>query len=120
VPRSRTEPLFRAFACAALALLACSACGCAQRAAQRRSALHVVVIKQVAFQPAELSVAPGDTVEWQNQDLVPHTSSATDSTWDSGDLLPDRRWRWVAARAGTFPYACRYHTNMHGTVRVGG
>jgi plastocyanin len=79
----------------------------------------VVVIKLIAFQPADLTVAPGDTIEWQNQDLVPHTATATDRSWDSGDILPDRRWRWVATRAGTFAYACRYHTNMHGVVRIG-
>jgi plastocyanin len=78
----------------------------------------VGVIKLIAFQPAYLTVAPGDTIEWQNQDVVPHTATATDSSWDSGDILPDRTWRWVATRAGTFAYACRYHTNMHGVVRI--
>lgn len=51
--------------------------------------LHVVTIKGVAFSPLVVHVAAGDTVEWRNQDLVPHTVTARDHRWDSGNLAPD-------------------------------
>jgi plastocyanin len=110
---------FRTRAWTALALLACLACGCAPRGHRAAApALHRVVIRQIAFQPAAVTAAPGDTIEWWNADLVPHTTSATDSTWDSGDLSPDHAWRWIVRGTGTIPYSCRYHTTMHGTVTV--
>ena len=103
----------------ALALLACVACGCAPRGARTPAALHVVVIRKIAFEPADLPAAVGDTIEWRNEDLVPHTVSAADSSWDSGDLKPDRQWRRVVDRAGTIAYGCRYHPTMRAVLRIG-
>ena len=37
---------------------------------------HTVKIEGMAFVPATLEVSVGDTVEWINEDLVPHTATA--------------------------------------------
>ena len=34
---------------------------------------HIVEIRKLQFSPAELEVAPRDTITWINYDLVPHT-----------------------------------------------
>ena len=110
-----------AAACGAVALaaaLAFAATGCGGRAASRPHELHVVTIRQVAFHPATLSVVPGDTIEWRNRDLVPHTSSARQGAWDSGNLPPDSSWRFIPTQTGSFAYFCRYHTTMAGTLSV--
>lgn len=72
----------------------------------------------VRFEPQRLTSAAGDTIEWVNDDLVPHTASAADSSWDSGDLPPGARWRITLARAGRVPYGCRYHPTMTGEIEV--
>jgi plastocyanin len=78
----------------------------------RRSALHRVAIRGFAFDPESLVVAAGDTVEWHNEDIVPHTSSAGSSRWDSQSIQPGRSWRTVLSTPGTEPYACRLHPTM--------
>src|SRR6266849_9420180 len=37
---------------------------------------HTVVIREVKFQPTVLTVKVGDTVEWRNDDIVPHTATS--------------------------------------------
>jgi plastocyanin len=61
-------------------------------------------------------VAVGDTVEWDNHDLVPHTSTATDRTWNSGSIAPDSSWSVVIPRAGAFPYGCSFHPAMKAQI----
>ena len=77
-----------------------------------------VTMKAMEFIPASITIQPGDTIVWQNRDLVPHTVSARDRAWDSGNLLPDSSWRLVVPAADSLPYQCRYHTTMHGVIRV--
>ena len=81
-------------------------------------ATHVVEIRQLEFRPAELTVAAGDTVVWINRDIVPHTASALDAGWDSGELPENESWRWVAPDGGRYPYFCEYHPMMKGSISV--
>src|SRR6266849_1102818 len=37
---------------------------------------HTVVIREVKFQPSVLTAMVGDTVEWRNDDIVPHTATS--------------------------------------------
>ncbi|HEX9727339.1 MAG TPA: cupredoxin family copper-binding protein [Gemmatimonadales bacterium] len=82
---------------------------------------HVVKISGMAFQPAVLQVAPGDTVVWINQDIVPHTASAAGSDgWDTGILVQGDSSRYVPRRSGDTPYICRLHPTMRGGLTVTG
>lgn len=107
-----------------LTLLACLAPACVALAGCGRSPAtggphlrHVVTIRQIAFDPAQLAAAPGDTIVWVNRDLVPHTVTARDQRWDSGVLLPDSSWRLIVPAGGdSAGYGCRLHTNMHGVI----
>ena len=47
---------------------------------------HVVEIHKMEFQTKLLNVKIGDTVIWTNKDAVPHTVTANDESWDSGQL----------------------------------
>ena len=46
-----------------------------------------VEIRNFAFDPATVTVHPGDTVEWKNDDNAPHTATTNSSKagFDSGD-----------------------------------
>jgi len=69
-----------------------------------------------AFNPGELTVAVGDTVTWVNTDTVSHTSTSNAAGWESGTIAPGRQFSFTFATAGSFPYRCRIHPGMVGTV----
>jgi len=72
------------------------------------------------FAPSTLTIAPGETVRWFNDDALPHTVSASDGGWDSGNLAPGQTFERRFDEPGSYPYLCRYHPGMVGTVEVGG
>src|SRR5262249_51523265 len=63
--------------------------GMAQEMGDRR---HRVTIKGLHFAPADVVVGPGDTVVWVNRDLVSHTVTAQDGSWDSQGLTENATW----------------------------
>jgi plastocyanin len=95
-----------------------------QAANSRNSPLKVVtvVIRRFKFEPATVTVHPGDTVEWMNDDIVPHTTTgegdAQKPVWNSGTIQTGAKWRYVARKQGTFNYTCVLHPNMKGKLIV--
>jgi plastocyanin len=85
---------------------------------QADAATHTVVMEGVAFKPQTLTVHRGDKVVWVNKDLFPHTATAQDRSFDSGELAPEKSWTLTAAKTGTFAYVCTLHPTMKGTVIV--
>jgi plastocyanin len=69
-----------------------------------------LVIREFEFEPTTLSVHAGDTVEWKNDDIVPHTATADRKAqkpvFDSGTVDTGAAWRYVARRKGTYNYRC--------------
>ncbi len=72
----------------------------------------------MAFYPAVLTVARGDTVVWINQDIVPHTATARRPRWDTGPLTRGQDGRYVARHPGAVPYLCTLHPTMQGKVII--
>jgi len=70
------------------------------------------------FEPSTLTIAAGETVRWFNDDALPHTVSAIDGSWDSGNLAPGQTFERRFEMAGSYPYLCRYHPGMVGTIEV--
>ena len=77
-----------------------------------RPVRHDVVMQELRFQPVDLAVGTGDTITWVNRDIVPHTTVAQDSTWDSGNVPAESSFVLVAERPGSYSYACAYHPAM--------
>ncbi len=73
-----------------------------------------------AFSPANLLVRIGSTVVWTNDDSIPHTATADDRSWSSGDLQPGATFRRTFTTPGSYPYTCLYHPWMRGIVTVEG
>ena len=78
---------------------------------------HVVNIKGMAFSPASLTIAVGDTVTFVNGDGVTHTATAGDGAFDTGRLAPGKS-ATVKIAAGTHTYKCSIHASMQGTIIV--
>lgn len=94
------------------AVVAIAACGAKKPAPQ---VLHVD-IRGMKYDAATLAVTVGDTVEWTNNDLMPHT--VTSSTFDSKSIAPHGTWSYVASTPGEFAYTCTFHPTMVGTLTV--
>ena len=78
---------------------------------------HLIKMERVAFAPAEITVAVGDTLEWDNSDIVAHTATSKEAGFDV-NVPPSRKGSTVVKAAGTFSYICRYHPNMKGQIVV--
>jgi plastocyanin len=79
---------------------------------------HAVRIEGMKFAPERLEVAAGDTVVWTNKDFLPHSVTAGEAHVESGDLPPNKSWRFVARKKGEMPYICRLHPVMKGVLVV--
>ncbi|MGH3848715.1 MAG: cupredoxin domain-containing protein, partial [Pseudonocardiaceae bacterium] len=80
-------------------------------------AANTVVIKNFAFAPAALTVAPGTKITVLNQDHTPHTLTAKDKSFDTGNIAGGQRGEITApSKPGKYPYVCTIHQYMTGTL----
>lgn len=77
-----------------------------------------VVMKNIAFDPATVTIKVGDTVTWTNEDSVTHTVVGDNNEFQSGDLAQGDTFSFTFDQAGTYPYHCSIHPSMKGTVAV--
>lgn len=113
---ARRHPGSRARRPAAAALLAFVALGLLS--ARALAADAPVTIQNSEFSPQTVTVNVGDTVTWTNMDAVPHTATADDDSWDTGNLAQNGSGDVTFEEAGTFAYHCEIHPSMTGTVVV--
>lgn len=96
------------------------ACLDAQPAQSAGGANQIVIIKQMHFDPSQVSVQAGDTVEWKNEDIFSHSVTADDGSFDSELIAPGHSWQMTFKSAQTIAYHCRPHPNMTATLMVQG
>ncbi len=111
----------------ALALVAAFALGspaprarAADAASPAPSAAATVTVhtKDFAYAPPVLTIPVGTTVTFVNDDEPAHTVTATDKSFDSGNMDKGAKWSHTFSTAGTFTYFCIYHTFMKAKVVV--
>ena len=78
---------------------------------------YTVVIEGMRFEPADLTVDPGDTIVWMNKDMFAHTATA-DGGFDSRTIDAGGSWRLTLQTPGDVPYICSLHPTMKAMVRV--
>ena len=78
-----------------------------------------VEMRNNAFNPAQLNVAPGTTVRFVNNDTVPHTATADNGAFDTEELQPGYSMDVFLEGEGTVPYHCELHPEMKGSIVVG-
>lgn len=81
------------------------------------SVVHVRM-HNLRFTPDTLRVPAGTVIVWQNEDPLPHTVTAADGSWDSGDIPPGGAWRRRFTEPGTVHITCAPHPFMHAVVVV--
>jgi plastocyanin len=86
--------------------------------ASLQKATATLKIHNFKFEPAKMTIAVGDTVQFVNSDEEPHTVTAKDGTFNSKALDTNQTWNYTATKPGTFPYICSIHPFMKGTLTV--
>jgi plastocyanin len=79
---------------------------------------HTVEIANFVFSPEALSVRVGDRVKWINRDIVPHTATADDGGWDTGELGPNESGEIVVTDELATSYFCQFHPSMTAKLEV--
>jgi plastocyanin len=92
---------------AGVLLVACSRTPTPQTAA--------IVIDKMAYGPAPAHLNEGDQLQWSNHDILHHTATARDGSFDV-DLAPGATKSVTLAHAGAIDVYCRYHPGM--TMRL--
>jgi amicyanin len=78
----------------------------------------MVKIDNFSFSPKSLTVRAGATVTWMNQDDIPHNVVSTEKTFSSPVLDTDQNFSFTFREPGSYPYYCKIHPMMTGTVVV--
>lgn len=71
-----------------------------------------------AYAPNPVTIAPGGTVTWVNNDTRAHTTTSDNSAFNSGTMAAGASFSQNFPTAGTYPYHCTFHPGMVGTVTV--
>ena len=78
-----------------------------------------VVIRNQAFNPAQINARVGKDVVWNFDDHgVAHTVTADNGSFDSGKRISGE-FTLAFPQPGTYGYHCAVHPDMKGTVTVG-
>lgn len=74
----------------------------------------------VYYSPPSIVVVVGknNTVTWINNDNAPHTVTADDGSFNSGNLNAGESWTHVFTTPGSYTYHCGYHPWMRATIIV--
>jgi plastocyanin len=99
-----------------LTLACCALVGAAWPGPGRADTLRLG-IGSMAFADVPASARVGDTVEWSNRDIVAHTATARDGSFDVV-ILPGKTGRTVLRKVGRATFYCRYHPSMAGKIDI--
>jgi plastocyanin len=91
---------------------------CAKSTASGTVAASIV---DLAFDPATVSAKVGDVITWTNKGAVGHTVTVdTVPACDSGTIAAGATSSFTFSVAGSYPFHCKIHSSMTGTVTVTG
>jgi len=76
-----------------------------------------IVLKDLKFDPDEVSVQTGGTVTWKWEENVLHNVTGKDGSFKS-DNKSDGTFTHTFDKAGTYKFECTLHTGMTGQVTV--
>ena len=100
---------------APLAMAAAGLLAIAPATAAPPPTVHTVVIAKMRFGPLPKNVRAGDVILWVNKDVVKHTATARDRSFNL-DLAAGASGKTVIRNAGSIAFYCIYHPGMKGVL----
>ena len=82
------------------------------------TATVAVTIQNFAFNPSAVTAKVGDVVGFTNQDSTGHTATLDDGSCTTETLANGASGAFSFSAAGTYPFHCKIHPNMTGTITV--
>jgi plastocyanin len=80
--------------------------------------VHDINISSFEFVPQHIVVKVGDTIRWTNEDIAPHTATAMEGSWDTGEIVKGEARSVVVAEGMETSYFCAFHPHMTGTIEL--
>lgn len=78
-----------------------------------------VTIAGFAF-PATVTAKVGDVIGFTNDDGAPHTATLDDGSCTTENIAQGATGSLVFGAAGSYPFHCKIHPTMTGTIEVAG
>ena len=72
----------------------------------------------IFYNPEMLPVTNGSTVTWRNEDVVAHTATARDGSFDTGIIGVGTSSSAQITGAGVIPYFCTIHPWMTASITI--
>jgi len=115
-PETSSRRLWLRMAVLALVLVSFSFASSAALPAENKPVKISIINFQ--FTPAEVTIAPGESVTWVNDDGAPHGLEYNDGSSGKELLLPGESYNRRFDQPGTYDYNCSVHPYMTGRVIV--
>ena len=84
-----------------------------------------VFMRSISFDPQEITIGVGESVTWNNRDIVPHTATSGNpgddelgSIFRSARLFQGETFAHTFNEAGEFVYFCEVHPGMMRDAKV--
>jgi len=78
-----------------------------------------VSVADSRFVEREITISAGTTVVWNHEGQRPHTVTADDGLFDSGQIVNGDTFRFTFDEPGTYPYYCEFHGGPGGQGMAG-
>jgi plastocyanin len=115
----KSQGVLRALSLAVLfAALASTPCLAEDANSAGTGPVATVSMDHNTFIPSEITVAPGTTVTWVNNETMPHTVVNPNQGFRSKFLVKDAKFSFTFTTPGDYDYLCSIHPNMKGKVIV--
>jgi plastocyanin len=85
----------------------------------RASATRTVAMRDIKFKPRNITIDPGDTVQWRNDDPERHNALGENGSFETPVIEEGETSSHTFDREGSYPYFCSLHAGMEGRITVG-
>jgi LPXTG-motif cell wall-anchored protein len=90
-----------------------------KNASARASATRTVAMRDIKFKPRNITIDPGDTVQWRNDDPERHNALGENGSFETPVIDEGETSSHTFNRKGSYPYFCSLHAGMEGRITVG-
>ena len=103
--------------CAVATMVAAPACGSSESGTKPKGNASIS-IKTFKFTPERITLPVDSELRVLNEDTTPHTLTADDMSFDTGNIAVGKEAVVKLSKEGEFAYHCAIHSSMRGVILV--